>query len=395
MTELDGPKPSASPRGPVAWSVVLLGFAFVFAWTFADQVHDALRPVPTLSSTGQLAFELDESHAQLVDVVGFRIDCANATSEGERLIAFGHAPDIAAPILIAFEDEGDCREIVTEHHSRFRAKVMLAPAELRAELALEEFAGRELALVEPHVVEFWPLVAVMFFGPLGGFVLGSAFATRKLLRAEPAIADEALEGDDRPIDPYRAGKATRLITETIAPAPAFLAEVGRRRMISLGSGIASLTAALAWASWHGASIHQHDQQVVAWVTLALGGGGLLLLGVVLVVSGFHDRRREQATTLFEDPREGLLELIRSEPRIIDGIETGAVTHHFRVRDSQRNWAHFVHVNKPGPLFLDDAKTLALALYHPRSPDYLLVLSEDLHELDRPTFSPAQLRARYR
>lgn len=146
-----------------------------------------------------------------------------------------------------------------------------------------------------------------------------------------------------------------------------------------------------------------EQFAVSWIHEQLWGslamvvivaGGLLALGAVLVISGRRDRRPEQATAVFEDPREALLELIHSERQVVNGSDTGAITHHFRVCDSDRNWSHFVAVKEPGPLFLDDAKSLALALYHPRDPDYLMVLSEDLHELDRPTFSPAQLRARY-
>jgi hypothetical protein len=138
----------------------------------------------------------------------------------------------------------------------------------------------------------------------------------------------------------------------------------------------------------------HEQLWGSLVLLIVGVGGLLALGTVMVVSGRRDRRPEQALAVFADTREALLDLIRSERQIVNGSETGATTHHFLVRDSERIRSHFVADNDPGPLFLDASRTVALALYHPREPEYLLVLSEDLRELDRPPFSSAQLRGRY-
>ncbi|PRP90778.1 hypothetical protein ENSA5_62120 [Enhygromyxa salina] len=65
-----------------------------------------------------------------------------------------------------------------------------------------------------------------------------------------------------------------------------------------------------------------------------------------------------------------------------------------IRDSERGWKHFVGAKQTPPLFVDDAQTVAIALYHPRDPEYLLVLDEDLAQLERADLTPAQLRDRY-
>lgn len=64
------------------------------------------------------------------------------------------------------------------------------------------------------------------------------------------------------------------------------------------------------------------------------------------------------------------------------------------RRQARAARHFVPTKQPAPLFLDEAQTIALALYNPADPSYLLLLGEHLGELHDPPFSAEQLRGRY-
>jgi hypothetical protein len=320
------------------------------------------------------------------------------------------------------------------------------------------------------------------FGTIGSFFVYSAFTTRKQLiakfRAQSSAMNEAVESaepDDRhPSDPYRPGQVGRLITEAIAPAPAFLARLLRVRRLQTGFGWIVIAGALTWASWSGADIYEREQVwskgvfakdaiaegetrrslliavsttldvtfvdqagrvhreeasafslfvgvddaiaptvrympdepdrfAVSWIHEQLWGsvamlvlcvGGLLAFGNVMVVSARRDRRPEQAAAVFEDPREALLDLLGIERQVVNGSETGAFTYHFQVRDSDRNCSHFVATKQASPLLLDDSHTVGLALYNPRDPDYLLVLTEELAELASPPFTVAQLRGRF-
>jgi hypothetical protein len=139
----------------------------------------------------------------------------------------------------------------------------------------------------------------------------------------------------------------------------------------------------------------HEQRWGSWALLVLGSLTLLAGGIALGSSARRDHRAEQAAAVFDDPREAQLELIRVDRQVVNGSETGGRTYHFRIRDSELGWSHVVAPKGTPPLFLDEAQTVAIALYNPRDAEYLLVLGEDLAELERPPCSPAQLRGRYR
>lgn len=138
----------------------------------------------------------------------------------------------------------------------------------------------------------------------------------------------------------------------------------------------------------------HEQLWGSIALLLLVGGGLLAAAIAVWRSARGDRRPEQAAAVFDDPREALLQLISRTPQIVNGQETG-VTYHFDIPDSSRSYSHFVPAKQPAPLFLDEGQTIALALYNPADPSYLLLLGEDLGELHDPAFSAEQLRGRYR
>jgi hypothetical protein len=138
----------------------------------------------------------------------------------------------------------------------------------------------------------------------------------------------------------------------------------------------------------------HEQAWGSWALLVLGSLALLAGGIALVVSARKDHRPEQAAAVFDDPREALLELLGIDRQVVNGTETGALTYHFRILESEQGWTHEVRPKGTPPLFLDEAGSIAIALYHPLDATYLLVLSEDLAELQRAPCSPAQLRGRY-
>jgi hypothetical protein len=138
----------------------------------------------------------------------------------------------------------------------------------------------------------------------------------------------------------------------------------------------------------------HEQARGSLILLALVSAGLLGAAFVSLVAVWRNRKHELTAKIFADPREALLDLLHVE-RHHPGADRDMVTYHFRVRDSVRSCSVVVGRGQIGPLFLDRAESVALALYNPRERTGLLVLSEDLHELEQPPFTAAQLRGRYR
>jgi hypothetical protein len=138
----------------------------------------------------------------------------------------------------------------------------------------------------------------------------------------------------------------------------------------------------------------HEQARGSLILLALVSASLLGGAIASLASAWRNRNHELTATIFEDPREALLDLLSVE-RHHPGADRDMVTYHFRVRDSVRRCSVVVGRGQVGPLFLDRAESVALALYNPRQRTGLLVLSEDLRELEQPPFTAAQLRGRYR
>jgi hypothetical protein len=137
----------------------------------------------------------------------------------------------------------------------------------------------------------------------------------------------------------------------------------------------------------------HEQFQGSLILLIVVSAGLFGGGLGSLTSASRDRSHERTAAVFDNPREALLDLIRIDSQNTAGPDV--LVYHFRVRDSVRVCSVVVGPRQVPPLFLDARESVALALYNPLARDFLLVLSEDLHELEQPPFSAAQLRGRYR
>lgn len=137
----------------------------------------------------------------------------------------------------------------------------------------------------------------------------------------------------------------------------------------------------------------HEQFRGSLILLIVVSAGLFGGGLGSLMSASRDRTHERTAAVFGNPREALLDLIRIDSHNSAGPDV--LVYHFRVRDSVRMCTVVVGPRQVPPLFLDARESVGLALYNPLARDFLLVLSEDLHELEQPPFSAAQLRGRYR
>lgn len=136
----------------------------------------------------------------------------------------------------------------------------------------------------------------------------------------------------------------------------------------------------------------HEQLAGSVILLVLLSAGLFAGGLASLSNAWRDRTRERTAAVFEDCREALLDLTH---KARGSTRHDVLAYHFRVRDSARLCSRVLGQGRAAPLFLDARELVAVALYNPRDPEFLLILSEDLRELEHPPFSAASLRGRYR
>ncbi|HVH98473.1 MAG TPA: hypothetical protein VM869_07175 [Enhygromyxa sp.] len=462
-------------NGGLIWGAILLLLAAGLFGLLLPDLRAATREVAVLSPATIDAIDLDEHRGELVEISGFTPDCEAMRFDGARMLVPAWSPQRESAILIALEYGSEC----SAYDGEFRGVATRWASRSRMELiarATWDLGGSELAVIEPSWSPKRALMLALGLLGLGVFGIASAFVRRKRLLAELHANTQPRVEPVAPTlaDPYRPGRADRLITESLQPSLATLAQLRRKRALLTGLGLALLSAALLSASVGGWWIYEHERTwaigveasdahpdgdservglglirtevsvayvdqagrhhrertlvrsllfkpdlsvvpqvryrpeqperfAVSWVHEQRAGSLLLLVlvsaalsggGLVMLSTARRDRTHERTAAVFDGVREALLDLVHIDSR---NNLTGSdiLTYHFRVRDSLRRCAVEVGPRRPAPLFLDARETVGLALYNPDDREFLLVLSEDLHELERPPFTAAQLRGRYR